>query len=94
MEKIICSLCNEKCDGFSRYKNMVCNDCINKYNCKDINGNVVTYCNQDISGGFISKHNENGLIIKKQDHICWINNIKCYACEARFGGIIIQKYDK
>ena len=34
------------------------------------------------------------LLLKKKEHECWVNNgtknIKCYADEARFGGIVIQ----
>ena len=36
--------------------------------------------------GFISVINDT----IGEDHECYINNIKCYADEARFGGIVVQ----
>ena len=78
---------------------MICQKCSNGDNGKilDSFGNEVSFGNIDISGGFISYHkinnndNENNnKIIQKEDHMCWINNIQCYADEARFGGIVIQ----
>lgn len=81
-----------------RYPKMICPKCANGENGKIIDnfGNDVSFSNIDIYGGFASHHkisngnsNENE-IIHKNEHICWINSIKCYASEARFGGIVIQ----
>jgi hypothetical protein len=89
-----------------RYPKMICPKCANGENGKIIDnfGNDVSFSNIDIYGGFASHHkisngngnsNSNGNsneneIIHKNEHICWINSIKCYASEARFGGIVIQ----
>ena len=75
-----------------RYPKMICPKCANGENGKIIDslGNKVSFGNIDIYGGFISYHKINNEIVEKKEHICWINNIKCYAKEARFGGIVIQ----
>lgn len=95
-----CPLCLDVLTFYTpRYPKMICQKCSNGDNGKilDSFGNEVSFGNIDISGGFISYHkinnndNENNnKIIQKEDHMCWINNIQCYADEARFGGIVIQ----
>lgn len=86
-----CPFCLETIKEISRYRNYVCNNCINK--ALDANGNPVSYRNKNIYGGFVSMHNIYGTIIKKEDRICFINGEKCLASEARFGGIVVQKYE-
>lgn len=45
-----------------------------------------------MSGGFIAGYADNGE--EHGQHICYIDGIKCWADEARFGGIVIQIYGK
>jgi hypothetical protein len=88
-----CPICLDIMDYFTpRYPNMICGKCANDNNGKilDSFGNEVSFGNLDIYGGFASYHKINNEIVKKEDHLCWINTIKCYANEARFGGIVIQ----
>ena len=75
-----------------RYPKMICHKCANGDNGKIIDnfGNDVSFSNIDIYGGFASHHKINNEIVYKTDHICWINTVKCYANEMRFGGIVIQ----
>ena len=98
-----CPLCLDILTYYTaRYPKMICQKCSNGDNGKilDSFGNEVSFSNIDISGGFASYHkiknnnnnnndNENK-IIQKEDHMCWINSVQCYADEARFGGIVIQ----
>jgi len=72
----------------SRYPNAICEDCRTK-DMFDSDGFPVSFENESLSGGFISIHNIDGTLVQKQDHICWIDNIKCYADEGRFGDIVI-----
>ncbi len=58
----------------------------------DKDGNHVQFENEDIFGGCVSKHHIDGVIVKNHDNVCYVNNIKCYASESRFGGIIIMPY--
>ena len=74
----------------SRYPSIACHTCIEK--AVDSYGKIVRFENVDAFGGFVAIHsdpNEN-IIRKDVDHICFINNIACYADEARFGGIVIK----
>ncbi|WP_227501459.1 hypothetical protein [Synechocystis sp. PCC 7509] len=68
------------------YPLAVCQDCDRKV-C-NAEGQKLVFFNQSISGGF-------GAIVAdtKADylsHICYIEGKKCWADEARFGGIVIQ----
>ena len=92
-----CPLCLDIMDYYTaRYPKMICGKCANGDNGKilDSFGNEVSFSNIDIYGGFASHHkinnNNNHELVHKNDHICWINTIKCCANEARFGGIVIQ----
>ena len=85
-----CPICKDHLDYFTnRYPNAICNKCSN-CEISDGFGNIVSFANVDFSGGFVSLHKINNTIEKKEEHICWIKGIKCYANEARFGGIVIQ----
>ena len=72
-----------------RYPRMICVQCHNSIK-KDEAGYPVEFQNIDLFGGFQSIHDINGEKVLKKEHFCFINNIHCYADEARFGGIVIQ----
>ena len=88
----VCQICTETHSVQQRYPNAVCNNCIYRRNntLYDSDGNVVTFSNIDEFGGFVSIHRVNNIDVKRSDHVCYINGKKCYADEARFGGIVIQ----
>ena len=93
MEKGKCPICNETLMRLERYPRSICATCASKENLKDASGNPVDYINLHIGGGFASLHTmEDGTIVQKEDHICFVKGVKCYADEARFGGIVIQVY--
>lgn len=93
-----CPLCAGHLLYFTpRYPKAICSKCSDS-EIKDSDNNLVSFHNIDLTGGFISRHiinnHDNDNVVEKAEHICWINNstkdIKCYADEARFGGIVIQ----
>ena len=70
----------------ARYCNVVCDDCLMRYPCMTDNNKEIMFGNIDHTGGFLS------VIDGKQTtppiHYCYINGVKIYANEARFGGIV------
>lgn len=85
MEETNCPTCNQLRITTERYPNRICNSCINK--CRTENNEKIKFFNIDYAGGFVSVvNNKQGKI-----HDCYVNKIKCYAGEARFGGIVISK---
>lgn len=74
-----------------RYPLSVCGTCCSKENIKDASGNPMWFTNTHIFGmGFASLHTIDGVVVQKEEHICFVKGVKCYAEEARFGGIVIQ----
>ena len=80
-----CPICDNDMYFLERYPNMICNQCFDNTVTKD--GLEIKFYNENITGGFYSLVNNK----KGNIHECYINNKKCYADEARFGGIVIQK---
>jgi hypothetical protein len=67
----------------------VCNTCAETP--KSLDGRKLIFFNLSISGGFGAKFVDSGE--EYSSHECYIGDIKCYADEARFGGIVIQVDD-
>ena len=79
-----CPICDKNMLSFERYPNMICDECVELAVNK--NGDSIKFYNIDHTGGFISIVND----IKGEEHECYINNHKCHANEARFGGIVVE----
>jgi hypothetical protein len=53
----------------------------------------VTFGNEGWYGGFVSRHflpDSSELALIAKDRHCTVRGIKCFAQEARFGGIVVQ----
>lgn len=86
----ICPVCLEQSENVSaRYRDCVCEPCLNRFGTLDEDGLALTFGNVDFTGGFVSMRN--GVRTSQPEHVCYVNGIKCFADEARFGGIVIQK---
>jgi len=79
-----CPICGTNMLNFARYPNSICSECCDQ-TVTEKNDKIEFY-NDDHTGGFISVVNN----VKGSIHECYVNNIKCYADEARFGGIVIS----
>lgn len=84
-----CPLCGRPRPHSERYPLAVCSDCATL--AKDQEGKALAFYNQDGSGGYMALVKESGE--RYNSHICFINGVRCYADEARFGGIVIQVAD-
>ena len=85
-----CPICGKRRLFSARYPNALCNSCGYSKKMVDSLGNPVEFANQSISGGFMSIHHENGVLVERQEHSCFLNGIECEANEARLGGIAVQ----
>jgi hypothetical protein len=88
MEQAPCPLCKQIVNFWERYPLAICGTCASDV--KDPSGNPVRFKNVDWTGGFISIHTIDGAEVRKEEHICYVKGVKCYADETRFGGIIIE----
>ena len=85
MEESNCPICNHLRSTISRYPNKICQNC--EMLTVTEKGEKIEFFNIDHTGGFMSIVNN----VKGNIHECYVNNIKCYADEARFGGIVVSK---
>jgi hypothetical protein len=72
---------------YDRYPRYVCPECAGKVT--GIKGRRLDFYNIDFWGGYSAKYidtREN-----YNSHTCYIEGVECYADEARFGGIVVQK---
>lgn len=76
-----CHVCDEE-----NHDHVICDEC-QKYPILNSEGDEMQFYNKGVLGGFIAKNKRTGEI--SEDHICYINGVKCWADEYRFGGIII-----
>ena len=53
-------------------------------------GRALQFFNTSIGGGFIAYYADSHQTETHPGHLCFIDGIRCYADEARFGGIVIQ----
>lgn len=83
-----CPVCNTSRLFNARYPNYICDECIKQYKIKDIDDNELFFNNINIAGG-IQASTLYTRLPHADSYECYINKKKCYATEARFGGIII-----
>ncbi|MEH2195499.1 MAG: hypothetical protein V7K98_23060 [Nostoc sp.] len=81
-----CPICSIPTRYFARYTRAVCDNCYSK--ACDVQGRKLSFFNTSMSGGFEAIVTETKE--KYESHICYIAGVKCWAEEARFGGIVIE----
>ena len=85
-----CPICLTEVAFSARYPRYVCASCYKK--AVDENNRLLNFYNESISGGFIAIYADTNEA--RKSHVCYIDGVKCWADEARFGGIVIQTYDE
>lgn len=80
-----CPICHTPVSRSSRYPDHVCGDCAQR--AADEHGRPLLFGNLDINGGFHAVYSDTGE--RRDSHECYIDGVRCWADEARFGGIVI-----
>jgi protein-arginine kinase activator protein McsA len=81
-----CPICTTEVHHWERYPNQVCEHCKDK--ASDAYGRRLIFSNESMSGGFLAFYR--GTNQKHDKHICYIDSVRCYANEHRFGGIVVE----
>jgi len=81
-----CPICSKPVAVSERHPRYVCQNCAGRARSK--NGRLLEFFNEDMSGGFAARYADTGETYS--GHECYIDGIRCYADESRFGGIVIQ----
>lgn len=87
METYACPICNTPLEPWTRYPNYVCEPCMKK--ATDEAGRKLRFYNLGMDGGYGASYVDNDEVYNS--HFCYIDGIKCYADEHRFGGIVVEK---
>jgi len=85
-----CPLCSTNVPVDPRYPNHLCEACVAR--AVDESGRALQFSNRDLSGGFVAAYADTGE--KRDSHVCYVDGTKCWADEARFGGVVVQPYGK
>lgn len=81
-----CPVCATELRYHARYPNYVCDSCIAK--ATDEHGLPLKFFNTGMYGGFEAVCADTDEV--RTSHICFINGRRCYADEARTGGIVVE----
>lgn len=81
-----CPICKNKTSYNPRYPNYICTSYAKDP--LDEDGRSLQFSNTSMSGGFEAEYTDTGEAY--DSHICFVEGKKCWADEARFGGIVIQ----
>ena len=86
--EISCPICGVATKTLPRYPRRVCGTCAAK--ASDESGRVLQFFNTSLRSGFIAYYADSNQTKTHPGHICFIDGIRRYADEARFGRIVIQ----
>lgn len=92
MAAVTCPICAGPKTYSERYPFSLCH--VHYDECRDVQGRKVTFSNEGWYGGLVSQHFEEGKsepVLSDKDGHCIVRGIPCFAEEARFGGIVIQR---
>ena len=84
--EVPCPVCGKSMQANPRYPNAVCGSCSGM--AADENGRRLGFSNVDIAGGLIAYYLDTDE--PYDSHECFVNDMRCWAEEARFGGVVIQ----
>lgn len=82
-----CPICHKEVRPIQRHPYYLCISC--KDRATDAKGRKLYFSNIDFAGGFQAWYLDTDE--KYDSHICYVDGVKCYADEYRFGGIVIEK---
>lgn len=81
-----CPICGRLQRRVPRYPRYLCRECSAEAASPD--GRALVFHNTHLSGGFGARYQDGQGVY--EGHICFVRGTRCWADEARFGGIVIQ----
>ena len=85
-----CPICGVELAPLARYPEYLCEECVGK--ATDEEGRSLAFSNVSPTGGFEAVVRDSGET--RDSHICFVDGWRCWADEARFGGIVVQPGQK
>ena len=82
-----CPVCGDLRPHSPRYPRHLCADCVGR--ATDEHGRPLRFFNASLLGtGFEAQYADTGK--PRDSHVCFVDGVRCWADEARFGGIVVQ----
>jgi hypothetical protein len=82
-----CPICHFSVHPSTRYPRALCGLCM--FEATDEHGRRLSFFNVDMTGGFRAVYADSGE--EREGHVCYVRGVRCWADEARFGGIVIEQ---
>jgi hypothetical protein len=85
-----CPLCGAGVTTSPRYPDHLCTECAGR--AVDADGRPLRFYNVSFSGGFraVFADDETDADAVSRDHLVFVDGVRCWADEARFGGIVLR----
>lgn len=90
LEFVSCPICGREQPALNRYPDYLCRDCVGRASTED--GRRLDLVNTSAGGGFAARYADDGELCEEVTltHVVHVDGIRCWADEARFGGIVVQ----
>jgi predicted amidophosphoribosyltransferase len=82
----VCPTCRKSVKANPRYPHYLCRPCVER--ATDANGKRIQFFQANPNGRYAARYADTG--IEYPSHECFVDGVKCWADEARFGGIVVQ----
>jgi hypothetical protein len=84
-----CPICGKLGERSPRYPRYICVEC--GHRATDRDGRPLWFTNVSVSGGFEAYFRDSNE--PYTSHICYVDDVKCWADEAHMGGIVVSLYE-
>lgn len=81
-----CAICGARVPFSARYPHYACPSCVAE--ATDETGRALQFLNWDNSESFMARYRDTGEL--REQHDCFIRGVRCWACEAYMGGIVVR----
>jgi hypothetical protein len=87
---VLCPICGEQQPAVPRYPDYLCRSCVARASTAD--GRRLVLVNTSLSGGFAARYADTEELCEEVTitHVVYIDGVRCWADEARLGGIVVQ----
>jgi hypothetical protein len=91
-EVVHCPVCGREQPPVRRYPDYLCASCVARAVSED--GRPLAFYNVSISGGFVAKFADTDELADEPTitHIAYVDGVRCWADEARMGGIVLRPW--
>lgn len=92
LDVVTCPVCGAEQPAVPRYPDYLCRGCVSRAATRE--GRTLRLYNTSLTGGFVAKYADDDELAEEESvtHIVYVDGVRCWADEARFGGIVVQPH--